>query len=103
MKISEWAHLVTANVLAGPAIIAALAKTASADDFPYKGDRVLFILAEMTTKGSLAVGNYTLSSVKAARENKDFVVGFVATKSLTSPVEQLGHGEEEDFVVFMTE
>lgn len=102
LKISEWAHLVNASVLAGPAIIEALAKTASADNFPYKGDRGLLILAEMTTKGSLAIGDYTLSSVKAARENKDFVVGFVATRSLTSLAEQLGHEEEEDFVVFTT-
>ncbi|KFZ10326.1 hypothetical protein V502_08199 [Pseudogymnoascus sp. VKM F-4520 (FW-2644)] len=72
-------------ILAGEGIVEAMEQTVQAADFPYKGDRALLILAEMTTKGSLATGDYTKSSVEIARKHKDFVIGF-----------------DEDFVIFTT-
>ncbi len=100
LRISEWAHLVNASILAGEGIVQALTQTYTADAFPYHGERGLLILAEMTTKGSLATGEYTKQSVAVARNNSAFVAGFVATKALTGlaadgPV-------AEDFVVFTT-
>ncbi|TAQ87808.1 hypothetical protein B7494_g3870 [Chlorociboria aeruginascens] len=100
--ISEWAHIVNASILAGGGIVEALAQTAQAEAFPYKGDRALLILAEMTTEGSLATGAYTKSSIEIARKYKEFVIGFVATRSLAAVETDSAVTENEDFVVFTT-
>ncbi|RMZ80678.1 hypothetical protein DV738_g2728, partial [Chaetothyriales sp. CBS 135597] len=98
LRIHEWAHIVNASVLAGPGIIQALTETISAGGI---ADRALLILAEMTSKGSLATGDYTTASVAIARQFPSSVIGFVATRELS------GFGppaavEEEDFIVFTT-
>ncbi len=99
--IADWAHLVNATILPGDGIVQALSATVNADDFGHKGERGLLMLAEMTTKGSLATGAYTRASIGAARKYKDFVLGFIANQPLTK---YLTAGEEvdEDFVVFTT-
>lgn len=102
LRISEWAHIVNASILAGEGIVEAMEQTAQAADFPHKGDRALLILAEMTTKGSLATGDYTKSSIEIARKHKDFVIGFVATRSLTSVETDSVATEDEDFLIFTT-
>lgn len=102
----------------------ALAKVAASEDFKKSiaagssgnsgenaGDgeeRGLLILAEMTSKGSLATGEYTARSVEYARKYRGFVLGFVATRSLGgssstgNEQEQSGNGGDDDFVVFTT-
>lgn len=102
LRISEWAHIVNASVLAGEGIVEALAQTVQGKDFPYPSNRALLILAEMTTEGSLATGAYTKSSIEIARKHKDFVIGFVATQSLTSIETDSTATQDEDFVVFTT-
>lgn len=102
LKISKWAHIVNASILAGPTIIEALSKASVSDDFPNADERGFLVLAEMTTKGSLAVGDYTRLSVETARKYKNSVIGFVATRSLTSLANKLGPVDQEDFVVFTT-
>ncbi|WEW57872.1 orotidine 5'-phosphate decarboxylase [Emydomyces testavorans] len=103
LQISRWAHIVNATVLPGPGIIDALAHITRAPDFPHAEDRGLLILAEMTSKGSLATGAYTELSVELARRYKGFVLGFVATKSLSGvEAEKMEEDEEEDFVLFTT-
>jgi orotidine-5'-phosphate decarboxylase len=47
----------------------------------------------MSTKGSLAVGEYTEATVQMARQHKDFVVGFIAQRRM----EGVGASPEEDF------
>jgi orotidine-5'-phosphate decarboxylase len=84
LKISEFAHVVNASVLAGEGIIEALEQTIHAPDFPYKDERAVIILAEMTTAGSLAKGHYTHACMNIARKHKKSVIGFVATQSLTN-------------------
>ncbi|EEP75973.1 orotidine 5'-phosphate decarboxylase [Uncinocarpus reesii 1704] len=101
LQISQWAHIVNATMLPGPGIIDALAQVASAPDFPHAAHRGLLILAEMTSKGSLATGKYTELSVEMARKYRGFVLGFVATRSLAD-VDTAGKAEDEDFVLFTT-
>ena len=102
LRISEWAHLVNASVLAGDGIIEALSQTAASEQFPYRGERGLLILAEMTSKGSLAVGKYTQSAIESARKYNGFVSGFVATQALTAVETESSSEPMEDFVVFTT-
>jgi orotidine-5'-phosphate decarboxylase len=98
LRIHEWAHIVNAAVLPGPGVIQALDETISKGGV---GERGILILAEMTSKGSLAVGEYTKASVDIARQYPRSVMGFVCLKSLSdaSPSQA---GEQEDFVVFTT-
>jgi orotidine-5'-phosphate decarboxylase len=97
LKIHDWAHIVNASILPGPGVIQALDETISHAGV---SDRGILILAEMTSKGSLAVGTYTAASVQIAREYSSSVIGFVATRELS------GFGptadSDEDFLVFTT-
>jgi orotidine-5'-phosphate decarboxylase len=103
LRISEWAHIINCSILPGEGIVEALAETAAAKDFPYGPERGLLILAEMTSKGSLATGRYTTASVDYARRHKEFVMGFICTRSLTEVQStETTKSEGEDFVVFTT-
>nr|QGX74572.1 orotidine 5'-phosphate decarboxylase [Aspergillus aculeatus] len=103
LRISEWAHIINCSILPGEGIVEALAQTAAADDFAYGPDRGLLILAEMTSKGSLATGQYTTSSVDYARKYPQFVMGFVSTRALGEVQSTVtSAADEEDFVVFTT-
>ena len=110
LRISEWAHIVNCSVLAGPGIVDALAQTAASPDFRTQltangandDGRALLILAEMTSSGSLATGEYTKLSVDLARKHPGFVLGFVATRALGDIDTSSAGAEGEDFVVFTT-
>ena len=64
-------------------------------------DRGILILAEMTSKGSLAVGDYTRASVDIARQYPQSVIGFVSTKELSTFANTSNDGQE-DMLVFTT-
>lgn len=98
LRIHDWAHIVNASVLAGEGIIQALDQTIQTGG---KVERGILILAEMTSKGSLAVGEYTNASVQIARRYPQSVIGFVSTRSLS----EFGgppFSSSEDLVVFTT-
>lgn len=57
-------------------------------------ERGLLILAQMSSVGNFMGPEYTKACVEAARENKDFVMGFVAQESLNA--------EKDDMFVNMT-
>ncbi|TLS27119.1 hypothetical protein PpBr36_04386 [Pyricularia pennisetigena] len=60
------------------------------DDLVFPGieeapmERGLLILAQMSSKGCLMTPDYTAACVEAARENRRFVMGFVAQEGLNS-------------------
>lgn len=57
-------------------------------------NRGLLILAQMSSKGNFMNAEYTQACVEAAREHKDFVMGFVSQQALNS--------EAEDDFIHMT-
>jgi uridine monophosphate synthetase len=74
-----------------PADSPRLSKTnAQGDDLVFAGieeaplDRGLLLLAQMSTKGCLMTKDYTQACIDAARENKAFVMGYVAQETLNS-------------------
>jgi orotidine-5'-phosphate decarboxylase len=89
---------VNLSILGGDGIVEALDQTVTSSDFPYPGQRAFLILAEMTSKESLATGSYTQKCIDIARKFRSSMIGFVATRAL-------GQGDAakgEDFLVFTT-
>lgn len=88
-KISSWAHITNAHPVPGPGIIAGLRSIGS----PL--GRGLLLLSEMSSEGNLATGSYTEKAVEMARNNKDFVIGFIAMSR--SSIRSSEHNE--DFLI----
>ena len=75
-KIASWSHITNAHTVPGPSVVTGLASVG----LPL--GRGLLLLAEMSTKGSLAVGEYTKSSVRMALDHSEFVIGFIAQQRM---------------------
>jgi len=91
-KIASWSHITNAHAVPGPSVVSGLASVG----LPL--GRGLLLLAEMSTKGSLAVGEYTKSSVRMALDNPEFVVGFIAQSRMDSLATELG-GAGKDLLI----
>lgn len=99
LRMSEWADFVNISILGGEGAVEAFEQVLLDDGFAFRGERALLMLAEMTTAGSLATGEYTRCCVEVARRRKASVAGFVAMRSLR---DVMGEEVGEDFVVFTT-
>lgn len=95
-RIAEWADIVDAHSLPGEGIITGL------KEIGLPLNRGLLLLAEMSSKGNLITEDYTNSTIKMALRNKDFVIGFIASrKFLINNNNDNNDGIQNDFI-FMT-
>lgn len=75
-RICDWADLITAHILPGPGIITALKEVG------LPKQRGLLLLAQMSSQLSLTTNDYTQTAVQWARDQSDFVIGFIAMHKL---------------------
>lgn len=74
-KIAQWADITNAHGVTGAGIVKGLKEAAEETTNEPRG---LLMLAELSSKGSLATGEYTSKTVEIAKSDKDFVIGFIA-------------------------
>jgi len=76
-NIADWAPITNAHCVPGEGIIQGLAEVGVP-----KGNGLL-LLAEMSSKGTLAKGDYTQTAVQWAEKYSNFVMGFICTQKLS--------------------
>nr|AEN79477.1 orotidine-5'-phosphate decarboxylase [Starmerella magnoliae] len=83
-RIAEWADITNAHGVPGPGIVSGLEEAAREATSEPRG---LLMLAELSSQGSLAKGEYSRGTVEIARSNRRFVFGFIAQNAMGTPDE----------------
>jgi uridine monophosphate synthetase len=99
-RIVEWAHIINTHIISGPDVVRALHASALAwkEDGggllrtgpAYAGieeppsEKGVLLLAQMSSAGNFLDDAYTAACVGIARQNKNFVIGFIAQENLNS-------------------
>ncbi|XP_018560352.1 uridine 5'-monophosphate synthase [Lates calcarifer] len=76
-QISSWSHIVNAHAVPGPGVVKGLSAVGKALG------RGCLLIAQMSSQGSLATGEYTKTVLKMAEEQSDFVIGFICGSKIT--------------------
>ncbi|XP_060555901.1 uncharacterized protein LOC132716609 [Ruditapes philippinarum] len=103
-KIADWADITNAHTVPGAGVVKGLKKAAG------NRQRACLLIAEMSSSGNLAKGDYTKATVEIAKENSDFVIGFICQHKLIddpvfihmTPGVKLGEGTDSLGQLYIT-
>ncbi|CAG5865397.1 unnamed protein product [Menidia menidia] len=76
-QISSWSHVVNAHAVPGPGVVQGLREVGK----PL--GRGCLLIAQMSSQGSLAAGDYTKATLQIAEQHADFVIGFICGSKIT--------------------
>lgn len=96
-KIASWSHITNAHAVPGDGIVKGLKDVGSK-----LGQRGLLMLAEMSSAGNLASGDYSRQTLEMARRHKNFVCGFIAMHRIQDDYPDTSSSSDagdEDFLV----
>ncbi len=97
-KIASWAHFVTVHSVPGPGALEGLFEVAR--PFMEKNEvRGGLMLAQMSSKGTLATGEYTEKTVEMARLFETFAAGFIGAGSVPRELKKLAEMAEAHFAI----
>ncbi|XP_067114799.1 uridine 5'-monophosphate synthase [Osmerus mordax] len=82
-QISSWSNMVNAHAVPGPGVVRGLSEVGR----PL--ERGCLLIAEMSSQGSLATGDYTQAVVKMAEDHSEFVFGFICGSKISQKPEFL--------------
>ncbi len=82
-KIADWAHIVNVHLVPGPAIIDSIWNVAKEKKDGI--ERGVLVLAQMSSEGTFARGEYTEKCVQIANTKKEAIAGYIGTGS--DPIE----------------
>ncbi len=86
-RIAEWSNFVNVNVLPGPGPIKGIGEVMSGiKDSIARG---IIILAQMSSEGNLATGEYTEKAVEFSNQNREFVAGYIGNGSDAAELKKL--------------
>ncbi|XP_037542265.1 uridine 5'-monophosphate synthase [Nematolebias whitei] len=80
-QISSWSHVVNAHAVPGPGVVKGLSSVGK----PL--GRGCLLIAQMSSQGSLATGEYTKAVLQMTEEHSDFVIGFICGSKITEKPE----------------
>jgi len=92
-QISAWADLVNAHTIVGPGIISGLQKV--------NKNSGLILLAQMTPEGNLFDEVYAMKTLEMAKNNPDFVAGFIGSSDRSEVLAKIRAAAGEDFVILV--
>ncbi len=97
-KIASWAHFVTVHSVPGTGAIEGLYEVARPlmENGEVRGG---LLLAQMSSKGTLATGEYTEKTVEMARQFPAFAAGFIGAGSVPGELKKLAEMAEAHFAI----
>lgn len=95
-KIVEWADLVNVHIVPGPGVIEGI-KEAIVNSGKARG---ILILAQMSSDGTLAKGDYTKSAILMANSYKDVVAGYIGAGSEPDELRRLSEIADPGHAIF---